>query len=292
MGCWSEADVDSTPNPPVPKDDPQIITRPVPELAVNDFAAVRHFRFHYDVTLTNLPPGEMAKIWIPLARDTSLQRVTRELTEVPGTPQVQTEPDAGNVILYTEAEANAQGEIPLKITCIVERVEGVPGGGESVEGAASDASVSPDELRTIYNQLLDEAGKKTELNSTGLALVGSFVNETKLPAELAQVEYGLLLNEGVDRQGAEPTAWARLAMDGRWELVDVLRAIETPRLREHAFGTLSPNRIHLSSGQNVPLIPPAKASSVPRLLLPYVEVAGKPHADLKTAFRFEDMQQP
>src|SRR5690606_4650304 len=138
---------------------------------------------HYDVTLTKLPPGEQARIWVPLAGDTSLQRVTRELTEVPGSPQVQTEPETGNVILYTEAKANAQGEIPLKITYVVERVEGVPGGGEPVD-ADSEIKTPSAEIRVFYDKFLDETSENTVKQNSELAPVSNFIRQTRLPANL------------------------------------------------------------------------------------------------------------
>ena len=288
-GCWSNPE---PPAPlPLPVEDPQIITRPLPPLAVNDFAAVRHFRFQYDVTITELPPGEMARIWIPLAGDTSLQRVKREVMEVPGTPRVQTEPTFENAMIYTEAKADDNGQIPIKVTYLVERVEAVPGGGEAVKLSANADKISGAEIRVAYDKVLKQAESMQGVKGSEFAAIGEFLAETKLSAEMAQAKFGFVLNNQAKEQRVDASAWANIAYEGHWRAIDLLRAIENSRIEDHAFGTLSPNRIQISTGENIALIPAAQASSVPQLLLPYVEVAGKPHSAQVAKFRYDDVEE-
>ena len=83
----------------------------------------RAFRFVYGATIIGLKPGQKTRIWIPLATDSPWQKVCRTATRVPGSLRETIEPRFKNRILYTEATANSQGEIPLEIVYEVERLE-------------------------------------------------------------------------------------------------------------------------------------------------------------------------
>ncbi len=156
--CWSEPDA---PAPlPLPVADPQIVPRPVPPLAAGDFAAVRKFRFFYDVTVSDLKPGEKARIWLPVATDGAQQRVKREQTNIPGEVKETQEVKYGNSLLYTEATANDEGEIPLLVTYLVERVEAMPGTGETASDATLQTALDESLVWTSNDPQVSELMKR------------------------------------------------------------------------------------------------------------------------------------
>jgi transglutaminase-like putative cysteine protease len=82
---------------------------------------IRTFRFVYGATINELEPGAEARIWLPVAQTTHDQSVTRGAISVPGDYRLTRESVFGNALLYVEAVADEQGEIPLEIAYHVER---------------------------------------------------------------------------------------------------------------------------------------------------------------------------
>jgi transglutaminase-like putative cysteine protease len=83
----------------------------------------RNFLFTYSATITGLPAGRMARVWLPTPSDDSDQTVTLVNQRLPARPHNAQEPKYGNRILFLEAPANAAGEIPLSLTYRVHRRE-------------------------------------------------------------------------------------------------------------------------------------------------------------------------
>ena len=54
--------------------------------APKDGAKSRHFEFTYATTVKGLPPGKLARIWIPVAVSSSVQKVTidKDSINLPG----------------------------------------------------------------------------------------------------------------------------------------------------------------------------------------------------------------
>lgn len=311
-GCWSETDA---PAPlPLPVTDPQIVDRPAPPLAAGDFAAVRKFRFFYEVTVSDLKPGEKARIWIPVASSGSQQRVKRELTNVPGEVKETQEAKYGNSLLYTEATANEQGEIPLLMTYLVERVEALPGTGESASETMSKAALDESLVWTGIDPQMTEAMKRNKVASSlpvaeqvranydkllkasnsnpaaEASLLIPFVVLCRRDHIPADVEWGFEISKQMKGKDLQPTGWAKFVADGRWQMVDLAAAQANPQAADYAFGTLSPDRLHFSTGCYLKLQPaPTEGAVVQNLVLPYVEVEGKRYEKLKTNIRYEDV---
>ena len=314
-GCWSEAEV---PAPlPVPIADPQIVPRPAPPLEAGDFAAVRKFRFFYDVTVTDLSPGEKARIWVPVAVDGAQQRVIREQTNIPGEIKESIDATSGNHVLATEATANDKGEIPLRVTYLVERVEALPGAGEKVSEAmpkeafeqyegpsgfdlgmeswlASKRLPNNPTAKDQVRHLFYEVAEKKE--SPGVFLMTTaLVNVCRASQIPADVEWGFVIGNEAKGSVSSPTLWAKAALDGRWEMLDVVSGMDQPQLAHRIFGTLSPDRILFHTGDGYPWLPATvENNSKPNVTaLPYIQVQGKTYETLlsnsiKTNFRYED----
>src|SRR5262245_21532106 len=83
----------------------------------------RSFDFTYETTVTGLKPGETARIWLPVASSSSDQTVEIVEKMVPPTARIETEPKHQNRILYSEAKADDNGNIPLRVVYRVTRKE-------------------------------------------------------------------------------------------------------------------------------------------------------------------------
>jgi transglutaminase-like putative cysteine protease len=83
----------------------------------------RKFTFTYSAKVTDLPPCEAARIWLPIPQDTAEQQVQIVRRELPGEPRMAQEPKYGNAFLYLEATPDVTGSVPLKIVYHVHRFE-------------------------------------------------------------------------------------------------------------------------------------------------------------------------
>ena len=62
----------------------------------------RDFLFTYAATVTGLPPGRVARVWLPTPSDDADQTVTLVRQQLPARPHETQEPKYGNRILYFE----------------------------------------------------------------------------------------------------------------------------------------------------------------------------------------------
>ena len=83
----------------------------------------RTFRFVYGATLTEIEPDSAVRVWLPMATSNHDQEVDLESVTVPGEFQKTKDAKFGNDTIYFEAKANAEGEVPLKVTYRVTRRE-------------------------------------------------------------------------------------------------------------------------------------------------------------------------
>ncbi len=88
-----------------------------------DAPKTRVFEFNYAGAVTGLQPGQSARVWLPFPSSTDEQKVTVVRKELPGDSNPKAAQDYGNQMIYFEAKANAQGQIPFSITYSVERKE-------------------------------------------------------------------------------------------------------------------------------------------------------------------------
>jgi hypothetical protein len=83
----------------------------------------RTFEFTYGGAVKDLKPGQEAKVWLPVAVDSFEQKVTIQKKDLPAKGQIGKESQYGNTMLFFEAQANAQGEVPFQVTYQVTRHE-------------------------------------------------------------------------------------------------------------------------------------------------------------------------
>jgi uncharacterized protein (TIGR03000 family) len=83
----------------------------------------RTFLFTYGATVTGLPPGKTARIWLPVPPSNEDQDVQIVEQTLPAEGKISTEPKFGNQIFYVEAKAGDDGTVPVKVTYRVRRKE-------------------------------------------------------------------------------------------------------------------------------------------------------------------------
>lgn len=82
----------------------------------------RSFLFTYAARIRDLPPGTVARIWIPMAVSNAHQQVTI-VQKYLGSPEINRDAVYGNTIAYFEGKANTDWVIPFEVTYKVQRRE-------------------------------------------------------------------------------------------------------------------------------------------------------------------------
>ena len=83
----------------------------------------REFEFTYGATVKGLQAGQTARIWLPVPPSNEDQEIKALGQQLPAKAKSARETKYGNEIMYLEAEANADGKIPLAVTYRVSRRE-------------------------------------------------------------------------------------------------------------------------------------------------------------------------
>src|SRR5262245_20926496 len=83
----------------------------------------REFQFTYGATVKGLKAGQTARIWLPVPPSNEDQEIKALGQQLPAKATTAKETKYGNEIMYLEAEANADGKIPLAVTYRVNRKE-------------------------------------------------------------------------------------------------------------------------------------------------------------------------
>lgn len=138
IGC------DASPSSAIRPFDPAPATGGVSASGGSAKPAVRKFAFTYASTIVDLPPGRVARVWVPLATDSHEQRVTLKSISVPGEYRRTRERRFGNELAYFEAAADSAGRVSLEIEYEIERREARLADAEPRQGdvpaALSEAS--------------------------------------------------------------------------------------------------------------------------------------------------------
>ncbi len=77
-----------------------------------------------------------------------------------------------------------------------------------------------------------------------------------------------------------------------WIPVDISEAWKDPSLKEYYFGNINDARIELTQGRDLVLEPRQKGDALNYFVYPYVEIDGKPHANVETKFGFQLAEIP
>lgn len=84
--------------------------------------------------------------------------------------------------------------------------------------------------------------------------------------------------------------WAELYVEGRgWVPVDGSEAVKNPALRDYYFGHHDENRIELSRGRNLVLVPAQSGPPLNFFVDPYAEIDGTPHGAIDRSVESRDL---
>lgn len=137
-------------------------------------ARVRQFKFFYGATINELPPGTMARVWIPVAASNHEQNVKLLVARTPGEPHYGTEKTYGNTTIYFEAKADAKGEIAIDAEYLVKRRELLRGQGESAPEKIPDVHLVSSAMipvdGTLLKKLLGDRTPDGDTSAKALAL--------------------------------------------------------------------------------------------------------------------------
>lgn len=73
-----------------------------------------------------------------------------------------------------------------------------------------------------------------------------------------------------------------------WVPIDASEAAKNPDKREYFFGHHDENRVELTRGRDLTLMPPQRAEPLNYFVYPYAEVDGRPYQGLTNQFRYRD----
>jgi uncharacterized protein (TIGR03000 family) len=310
--------VDFTAEAPVVKELPK-----EPEV---DEAKARTFLFTYSATITDVPAGKTARIWLPVAPSTDDQDIEIVSRDLPAEGKIAKEAKYGNQILYVEAKPGADGTIPLRITYRVKRRE-VRGPEKTMDETKVAMYLKADALVPIDGKPLELIKGKhlpKDQNDAAHVLYDIVNNHMKYSKEgtgwgrgdsvwacdskygnctdfhslfislvrsqkiPAKFEIGFPLPE-THGQGEIPGyhCWAYFKPEGKgWTPVDISEANKNPKMKDYYFGNLTPDRVTFTAGRDLTLVPKQDGGPVNFLVYPYVEVDGKPYAADKIKKKF------
>ena len=109
-----------------------------------------------------------------------------------------------------------------------------------------------------------------------------------IPARFA-IGFPLPADRGAGKVGGYH-CWAEFYAKGiGWVPVDASEAAKNPAKREYFFGAHDENRVELSKGRDVILAPKQQGEPLNYFVYPYVEVDGKPYANIETGYSYGDL---
>jgi len=115
----------------------------------------------------------------------------------------------------------------------------------------------------------------------------SLAQATEIPARF---KIGLPLPG--DSEGNIPGyhCWAEFYVDGKgWVSVDASEAWKHPEKHDYYFGTYDENRLMISTGRDIQLVPKQEGEPLNIFFYPYVELDGKPFSTIETEFQFKEV---
>ncbi len=286
----------------------------------------RTFQFTYAATVTDLKPGEAARIWLPVAQTSNEQDVT--VLSAPKEAKLHREKTHGNAMYYLEAKADAEGKIPLEMVFLVKRreVKGeqkltaeekarladflkpdarVPIDGKPLD-LIKDKTLPTDQTETA-RILYDVVNGHMRYSKTGTGwgrgdsvwacesgygnctdFHSLFISLARSKKIPAKIEIGFPVPE---KRGSGEVAgyhcWAMFHPDGKdWIPVDISEANKNLKMKDYYFGNLTADRVAFTTGRDLELSPKQDGEPLNFFIYPYVEVGGKTYPQDKVVTKF------
>lgn len=130
----------------------------------------------------------------------------------------------------------------------------------------------------------EKVGNCTDFHSLFIALS----RDQGMPAKF---EMGFSIpTDGTEGEVGGYHCWAFFANGKKWLPVDISEADKHPEMKEYYFTRLTPDRVNFTQGRDLQLQPSPAAEEINFAIYPYAEVDGRPHENVRKAFRFKDIQ--
>lgn len=291
----------------------------------------REFELTYSATIKEIPPmTSRLRIWIPLARTDGYQRILTRKIEAPYRYQIFKEARYGNEILYFYLnppfpsrmdvavvyraavtgtrdplkEGRLKREIhlgPTRFMAVNERVQ------QLSQDVTEGKGLPLDQARAIYEYVISHMqydkttpgwGKGDTLRA---CLVGRgnctdfhalFISLARARDIPSRFKIGLPLPESPEGDIPGYHCWAEFYVEGKgWISVDASEAWKHPEKLEYYFGTHDENRLTLSTGRDIELVPRQEGEPVNIFFYPYVELDGEPFQAIETEFQFKELER-
>jgi len=291
----------------------------------------RSFLFTYSATVTDLPAGKEARIWLPVPLSNEDQDVQIVSKQLPAEGQIAREPKFGNQILYVDAKAGEDGKVPLEVTYRVTRREvgtspskeseqlamylepdaNVPISGKPLD-LIKDKALPMDQVaaaHVIYDVVNNHMRYSKEGTGWGRgdaiwacesgygncsdfhSLFISLARSQKIPAKF-EIGFPLPPQRG-SGEIAGYHCWAKFHPQGNgWVPVDISEANKNPTMKDYYFGNLTEDRLTFSTGRDLDLVPKQDGRPLNFFVYPYVEVDGKPYAADKVLKKYSYKDVP
>lgn len=279
------------------------------------------FEFRYQAELPEIT--EEAKMWIPIAQSDSFQAVKLISLQALGNYEMLEEKEYNNTILYMELGPEHSGK-SVEIIYEVNRKEKGPYAGDeqiSEKYLSSNRLMPVDDrfreialeaigerrkdsklmqARALYDYIIDnmrymkygeygkgdavyacdsKTGNCTEFHSLFISLARS----VSIPARFS---IGASIPSERNEGGIDGYhCWAEFYAEGQWWPVDISEGNKYTALATYYFGRHPANRIELSRGRDLEVVPGPLSGPINFLAFPILEIAGKP-ATANASFSF------
>jgi transglutaminase-like putative cysteine protease len=212
--------------------------------------------------------------------------------------------------LDLESASDSPGAFPKGVADFLKPDTLVPTDGviadvarEQTQGLASPI----EKARSIYEYVISAMSYDHEINGAGrgdalwalrsqrgncVDFHSLFIAMARAAGIPARFEIGFLLPEG-QAAGIVPGyhSWAEFYANGiGWIPVDALQASQDPAKRDEFFGTIDANRVMISVGRDIAVLPAPEAGPLNYIVYPYVEMDGKVSANYSMDFFFNEDQ--
>jgi transglutaminase-like putative cysteine protease len=292
-------------------------------LAANISGVVKgsdEFEFVYRVKLPEIK-GD-ARLWIPLAKTDTFQKVTQEELSIPIKWEKVQDRDYGNDICVLHPQSSDSGKtIELRYLVVRKEKASYASKGEDparflqpeklvpvnetfktlAEQATAGKKDEVDRAKALYDHVLgrmryDKSGTgwgrgdaiyacdvKTGNCTDFHAYFIALARSIGIPARFA---IGATIPADKNEGAIEGYhCWAEFFADGRWVPVDISEAWKNPQLADYYFGHHPANRFELTKGRDLIVDPAPTTGPINFLAYPLLEMDGKV-VKTETAFTF------
>jgi len=289
----------------------------------------REFELTYHASVKEIPSeATQLRIWIPLAHTDENQNILNRKVLSSYPYQIFKEPAYDNEILYLFLKPPLPAHLDVAVTyhALVQERRGPLKASHlkkeyhlgSTQWMVVDEKIQElsrevtkgkqfplEQARAIYEYVLShmQYDKTTPGWGNGdtlrACLVGKgnctdfhslFISLARASEIPSRFKIGLPIPETQEGKIPGYHCWAEFYVDGKgWIPVDASEAWKHPEKREYYFGTYDENRLLISTGRDIQLVPKQEGEPLNFFFYPYVELDGKPVSTIETEFQFKEV---